>query len=303
MFKYFLYIISLTLCLYSTSIDTTIKQRNLFEKQKEVFHEKEKQKEERILYYNVQKPKTEDVGGNECFTINKIEEEGFTLLSSSDKSQVYRKYLGRCNALTDIKNLINEITFLYIDKGFITSKVYLKSQNISDEIIILHAIEGKIEEIHSENIYSKNVFLDFENSYLNLRDLEVGIENINRLNSNNAKLNLKPGTQIGLTIVDIENETSNPLNGYITYNNFGSNPTGKHQFGFNANFDNPLGFNDLFSINYNTTNEHNTQNNSIGDAYRYSFPIGRLLYMLSYSKSKYKQIIPANFNEFDMDES
>jgi hypothetical protein len=66
----------LTLCLYSTSIDTTIKQRNLFEKQKEVFHEKEKQKEERILYYNVQKPKTEDVGGNECFIINKIEEEG-----------------------------------------------------------------------------------------------------------------------------------------------------------------------------------------------------------------------------------
>lgn len=131
-----------------------------------------------------------------------------------------------------------------------------------------------------------------------MRDLEVGIENLNRLNSNNAKLNLKPGSNTGLSIVEIENETSSPISGYITYNNFGTDPTGKHQFGLNANIDNPIGFSDLFSINYNTTNKQNTQNNSIGDSYSYSFPIGRLLYTLSYSESSYKQVIPANFNKF-----
>jgi len=44
MFKFFMYIISLPLCLYATSIEEVINQRNLFEKQKETFKDKEKQK-------------------------------------------------------------------------------------------------------------------------------------------------------------------------------------------------------------------------------------------------------------------
>ncbi len=299
MFRKICLILLVISSLKAITVNETINQRNLFEKQKETFKEKEKQKSEEILHYDIKKPKIEKIDGGKCFEIKTIDEIGFSLLSSNDKTKVYNKYLGKCNTLTDIKNLINELTTLYIDKGYITSKVYLKQQNIKKGILTLFAVEGKIEDISAKNLYTKNVFFGLKDDYLNLRDLEVGIENINRLPSNNAKLNLKPGTKAGLTIVDIENESSFPINGYISYNNYGSNPTGKHQIGLNVNIDNPLGFNDLFSINYNTTNKHNTQNNSIGDTYSYSFPIGRLLYTLSYSESKYKQIIPANFNEFD----
>ncbi len=255
MFRKICLILLVISSLKAITVNETINQRNLFEKQKETFKEKEKQKSEEILHYDIKKPKIEKIDGGKCFEIKTIDEIGFSLLSSNDKTKVYNKYLGKCNTLTDIKNLINELTTLYIDKGYITSKVYLKQQNIKKGILTLFAVEGKIEDISAKNLYTKNVFFGLKDDYLNLRDLEVGIENINRLPSNNAKLNLKPGTKAGLTIVDIENESSFPINGYISYNNYGSNPTGKHQIGLNVNIDNPLGFNDLFSINYKKLNK------------------------------------------------
>lgn len=284
--------------LNAVNLEETINKRNLFENQKEVFKEKEEQKKEKIIHYDIQKPKMEEQEEGKCFDIKEIKEVNFSLLSEKEKSEVFNKYLNKCNTINDIKNLINEITSLYIDNGYITSKIYLKAQNIKDGTLTLYAVEGKIEDITTDKLYIKNSFYDLNDNYLNLRDLEVGIENLNNLNSNNAKLNLKPGSKPGLSIVEIENKPSFPINGYLTYNNFGSNPTGKHQFGLNLNINNLIGFSDVFSINYNTTDKQNTQNNSIGDTYRYSFPIGRLLYSLSYSESKYKQVIPAKFLEF-----
>ena len=128
-----------------------------------------------------------------------------------------------------------------MDRGYVTSKVYLKPQNISGGVIEIYAIEGKVEDFKNDDLYIKSAFFNQKEDYLNLRDLEVGIENINRLKSNSAKLKLEPGTQPGLTIIDVENNKSAfPINGYVNYNNFGSNPTGEHQFALNTNIENLL---------------------------------------------------------------
>lgn len=283
----------------AATVEEAIKQRNLFENQKNIYKEKEIQKSDEIFHYDVKKPEIQKSDEGQCFEIKQIVENGITLIEKEKKEEIFNKYINRCDTVTDLKNLINELTTIYIDRGYVTSKVYLKPQNISGGVIEIYAIEGKVEDFKNDDLYIKSAFFNQKEDYLNLRDLEVGIENINRLKSNSAKLKLEPGTQPGLTIIDVENNKSAfPINGYVNYNNFGSNPTGEHQFALNTNIENLLNINDIFSINYNTTDKHNTKNNSIGDSFTYSFPIGRLMYSFSYGESKYNQIIPTNLNEY-----
>ena len=282
------------------NINTIIKSQEQFEEQKRQFKKLEEKNNNKILFYKSKKPKLLKNKSGNCFFIKKINERSLTLLSQNEKINILKKYLFKCNTIEDLKNLVKELNSLYIDKGYITSKVFLKPQNISNGIIELFAIEGKIENIKKNDLYLKLAFFLNKEEYLNLRDLEVGIENINRLSSNNAKLKLEPGSKVGHTIVDIENKTTKRLNGQISLNNYGQEITGKEQIGVNINWENPFRINDKISVNYNTTDNHNKFENSIGDTYSYSFPIGRLLFTLSYSKSKYKQIIKAQINKYSM---
>lgn len=282
----------------SNKIKEVIKDKDLFEGQKQQYKNLQDKSNEKIPFFNVPKPQLLKSDDKRCFFINHINTDSITLLSSLEKEKILEKYLNKCNTLVDLKNSINELTSLYIDKGYITSKVYLKSQNIKDGKIELFAIEGKLEKFLNNKINTITAFGNLEGKYLNLRDLEVGIENINRLNSNNAKIKLEPSEKIGYSKVSIENKTSNRLNGYISLNNYGEEITGKQQLSLNLNLDNPLTLNDQFKINYNTTDNHNTPENSIGDIYSYSIPFGRSLISLDYSNSEYNQFIKAQFNRY-----
>jgi len=180
----------------------------------------------------------------------------------------------------------------------VTSKVYLKPQDISQGEVQLHAIEGKIEKFSPNNPSTQSAFWFQKGNHLNLKDLEVGIETLNRLQSNNAKLKLSPGKSAGETVVEIENEKSTIFNGYITSNNFGENITGKYQGTALLNIDNILGINDKLTININSTDNHHLNENSKGSAYYYSFALGRLLYTFGYSRTTYQQEIDASFNTY-----
>ena len=60
---------------------------------------------------------------------------------------------------------------MYIDKGYITSKVYLLPQNISSGEITLQTIEEKVNLILPRKPYIKNTFLGQKDAFLNLRNL------------------------------------------------------------------------------------------------------------------------------------
>ena len=194
---------------------------------------------------------------------------------------------------------MKELTSAYIDKGYVTSKVYLKPQDISQGEVQLHAIEGTIEKFSPNTPSTQSAFWFQKGNHLNLKDLEIGIETINRLKSNNAKLKLSPGKNSGETVVEIENEKTSIFNGYITSNNFGQETTGEYQGTALLNIDNPLGINDKITISLNSTDNHNLNDNSKGSAYYYSFALGRMLYTLGYTRSTYEQQINASLNTYE----
>ena len=295
------------ICLYAVvlpslllaSINNPIKTHDQLEKQKEIFEKLEKNQNNTILYNNVKKPEELPPKNEKCFNIKKITENTLTLLNTNEKETLFGKYVGTCSTLTDLKNLTNKLTSNYIDKGYITSKVYLLPQNISLGEVKLHAIEGKVSSIFPSKSYINNVFLEQKGDFLNLRDLETSIELINRLPSNHATMKLLPSSKTGYTDIHIENNTTSRINGSIGINNFGTKKTGKVQGSFSLSLDDMLGISDQLSINLNSTDKHFSDENSVGDSYYYSFPIGHFLNTISYRKTSYEQLIPAGITNYE----
>ena len=297
-FKASVVFLAISSVVYADAVTDLIDKREQFEKQKEVFERLDKRQDENIIRYSVEKPELLPMQDEQCFEIKAIQDEGITLLSNSEKAFLYEPYIGTCRSLTDLSNLAQQLTALYLEKGYITSQVYLKPQNISQGEVILFGVEGKLEKISPDERYINSAFIGQKEDYLNLRDLENAVESINRLSSNHAKMDLVPSSKVGYTDVLIENNTTNRINGTIGLNNFGAKKTGDKQGSLELNVDDPFELNDQVKVNLNSTDKHFQNENSIGDSYEYSIPFERLLTTLSYRKSRYEQYVDGGVNRY-----
>ncbi|AXX85324.1 ShlB/FhaC/HecB family hemolysin secretion/activation protein [Aliarcobacter skirrowii] len=284
----------ITLNIYAnTPLDIVNKQIQDLE-QKRVFEEQKAnkaKKNEKLFDKNIIKI-DQDLDEKSCINIKNIYIRGVTVFEDGYFDKIIEPYLNRCNGIRNLSNLRDKITNKYIDSGFITSKAYIKAQDLNNNSFVIDVFEGKIEEILSKDVNSSNLYLNYKNRVLNIKDLEVALMQGDRLNSQNLDLQLYAGNEPFYTKIYIENNSQkNSYYGTIGVNNFGTDYTGKYQIYNNLNYENLLNINDILSFNLNTTNNAlKTKNKTIGSSINYSVPIERALFNLFYNYSNYKQI-------------
>lgn len=147
-------------------------------------------------------PKITNPNDKRCFEFQKIEFKGASSLGDKTQSDLKIPYLNRCITLTDINNLIRDITNIYIKRGHIGSRAYLGAQDISDKSLEITVVEAKVEDfIILENgkprKSGKNAFPKTKGVHLNLRKLEQGIDQINRLEKFQSQIKMMPGKASG----------------------------------------------------------------------------------------------------------
>lgn len=273
------------------------------EEQKKIFEQFEKSEQQAPIRFDVQKPSLLPTTALEqCIPIKKISYNSITLLSKKEVENITKTYLGQCVTEESLKNLFNELSTLYLEKGYITSRVYIKEQDISQGELELTAIEGKIEAIQSP---SSDIALAFDNQtgeYLNLKELETALSIVNRLPSNSVTMQLIPSEEnVGETTIALDNNKTKPYGFEIGANNFGSDKTGKEQLSLRLNYDNLFNINDQISLNLNSTDHHFQNENSKGNSISYSLPIDTVIYTFSYTESDYKQLVPSGTTHYKTD--
>lgn len=234
---------------------------------------------------------TNDQNETVCFKTTSIIIKNMTLLGSEEQNLSIYPYIGRCSGIRSLNALADSLTKRYMDKGYITSRVYLTPQDISDGTVEFHAIEGKIDRVISDNRKTSGAFMGLEGKALRLRDLESSISQVNRLRSNKTTMDLVPAREEGLTDVILHSKEMLPFFGSLGLNNYGSDATGKLQLYGGVVWENIFGFSDIFSININTTDKQQTGKKSFGDTYTYSVPLGKWLWEASFSRFTYSQTI------------
>lgn len=277
-----------------TNIEQIIKNNQKEFNEKQIFKEqKNNQNIKRNNFNNIHllDETIKNKNKKNCVIIKKINILNMSIFTQDDFKEITNKYLNKCNSIEELLSLTNKITNKYIKKAYVTSKAYLKVQNLKNKELDIKVLEGKIEKIISKNVNMSNLYNAYENKILNLRDLEIAIQQGERLQSQNLKLELIPSNKEGYTIVKIvNNSNANKWFGNISLDNYGTKKTGKYQIHNNFTYENLFKISDILNLNLNTTNNaFKTNDKTIGTSIVYSFPYNRFLFSLSYSYSKYKQ--------------
>jgi hemolysin activation/secretion protein len=235
--------------------------------------------------------------GAGCHEIREIVITGAPRLDASVPAMLKSRFVGRCLGVSEIEEILGEITKAYILKGYVAARAYLPAQNLSSGRLEIMVVEGEVGSIRIEDggkgsVSKGNAFPGVEGQVLNLRDLEQGIDQINRLASNNAQLDIQPGDKAGESVIVIRNEPRSPFHFSLSYDNQGDRNTGRHQTGASFSFDNPLGFNDFFSITHRESTPGDEGSKYSGsDSFLYSIPFGYSTLTLGKSRSRYVSTI------------
>lgn len=214
-----------------------------------------------------------------CIQIDDIVVRGITLLSVSQLRNLDLPALG-CTTQSEIDKLRKKILELYAQKGYITVGVTPSViQKNNSNILRLQVVEGFVERIEGGSwwVNPNTLFPNVVGHSLNLKQLDQGLDQANRLQSNQTTLDIIPGTTFGASILRLQNQHTSPLNVIvgIDYDSAQRN-IGALTAKLGLNIDSPLGLSDSLAINGNTLLGKFDKQRNIAYSILYSLPYGRV---------------------------
>ncbi|WP_312340060.1 ShlB/FhaC/HecB family hemolysin secretion/activation protein [Anaerospora hongkongensis] len=230
------------------------------------------------------------------FPVHTVKLEGQMAERFSWAQEIAKGYEGQNIGREGINVIVKYLSGMFVDKGYITTRIVIPEQDLSSGTLRLSVIPGMIQDIQFANGSSngswKSAFPTRPGRILNLRDLEQGLEQMKRLASQDADMQLVPGDQPGNSIVVITLKQAKPWSIQLSLDDSGSKSTGRLQAATTLAIDNLLGSNDLFYISFNKDAERaDSRLGTRGDSFFYSIPQGYWTYSLSGYTYRYHQTV------------
>lgn len=254
---------------------------------------------------SVEAPKPAAPSDERCFAIEQVEISGATLLSAADKAEILAPFADDCLGVSQLNGLLKALTDHYIDRGYVTTRAYLPQQDLSARTLKVVVVEGRLEGLDSSALASdRELAMGFPGTVgdvLDLRELEQLVENLNRLPSRPAQLELIPGEQVGGSRVQLKGEHSKPWHANINRHNDGQRSTGEQQWGLGLTWDSPLGLADQFSLRASRDAVSDSYRHSHSQSLSYNIPYGWWRFDYSYSQSYYRTLGQSNGFPFETD--
>ncbi len=264
------------------------------DRQERLLEEQQKRLEELQQLPGDQKVQAPTLPGEDerCFEIKSIHLTGAELMSISHQREQLGPYENQCLGAGRLNALLKAITQFYIDRGYVTSRAYLLQQDLASGSLEIIVVEGKNEGIDSSAVASdREIAMTFpgkSGEVLNLRELEQFVEQINRLPSRPAQLELVPGQEVGGTRVQLKGERLKPWRVGFTRSNNAEQSTGEQQWAMSLSWDSPLGLADQFSVRGGGDLISDRWKHSANQGLFYSVPYGWWTFSYSYSQNYYR---------------
>jgi hemolysin activation/secretion protein len=284
------------------AINAAARQAEILQKQQQDLLREDVERAKKVLPAvggaDLRRPEMEARQGQEgaCRRIDELVIEGAASLRKRTADQLAEQYTDRCLGVSEIEMLLGLITRDYIEQGYITARAYLPAQDLSSGRLLIIVVEGSIEDYRldgedTQRIFIPGAFPAAPGEKLNLRDLEQGIEQINRLASNQATMEILPGSVSGKSIVVIRNRKTFPAHLYLGYDNLGSKATGKDARTVTATLDAPLGLNERWMVTQRSSQPHDPEHNSQSTSLDFWIPVGKSSLGFNTSRSTYENVL------------
>ena len=184
-----------------------------------------------------------------------------------------------------INTLLQELNTALLDRGYVTSKVYMEPQNIGSGTLRLSLLVGTVEDIQFKGVagnYS-NALAFHKGHTLNIRKIEQTVDNLNTVPHQKAKVQLQPGNKLGTSIVVFQIENRSKVEVTTGFDNFGNEGTGRFQGNVSITVGRPLDRSDTLYYSLTRSRHSDSINSSTSNYVSYQIPIGNDSITLSHS--------------------
>ncbi|HZG21534.1 MAG TPA: ShlB/FhaC/HecB family hemolysin secretion/activation protein [Herbaspirillum sp.] len=211
---------------------------------------------------------------------------------------------GRCLGSQGVQTLIAHVQNAIIGRGFTTTRVLAPAQDLSAGRLILTVIPGRVRKVRmAEGADGRGTPLNAlplsEGDLLNLRAIEQGLENLKRVPTAEADIQITPSedsdAQIGDSDLLVQYRQGFPLRLATSLDDGGARATGRYQAGATISYDNWWTLNDLFYVSLNRSLGRYGDRGSRGHTVHYSLPFGYWLLSATSSTSLYHQTVAGAF--------
>lgn len=225
----------------------------------------------------------------QCFDIQDIEVLSSIDAVKSPQRKMVNSYLNKCLTLEDIKQLTQKLNNLYISKGYITTRVTIPQQNLSQGKLILNVQPGYVEEIQVIGVDNKvKSTLPFhQGAILNLRDVEQAVDHFANNPTNNLGLTIEPGKDIGGTIVKLNNTPEKKWQFTSIIDNHGSKSKGLLQHTIGLTIDNLIGLNESLNFSHLHTLDDRDERYTKSSTASFAVPFGYNQLQFLYNHATY----------------
>lgn len=232
-----------------------------------------------------------------CFTVNQISLSGQEALPRwLPLQRLADRAIGHCLGVQGINQVMSLLQNRLMRHGWITTRVLAPQQDLRQGKLKLLIVPGKLRNValtpHSSGYATLYTAMPAHaGNLLNLRDIEQGLENLQRLPSVQAKMAIQPGSQPGESDLVIERSQQRFWRLGAWLDDSGTKSTGRYQGGVMLALDNPTSLSDLFYLTASRDLGFAGRKNSKNLTGHYSVPLGYWLVGLTVSDYDYHQTV------------
>jgi hemolysin activation/secretion protein len=213
----------------------------------------------------------------EQFVLKGIHFNPSTFIEQARLEEMGRGYVGRSISFADINELLRKINAIYEEAGQLTARAVVPPQNVDNGVLSIVLVEAKVDAMAwqdapksvDEEFYLKRIALTPGETL----DSPALMAAISRFNSTSpgpqVTASLAPGQSFGTTRVDLQAFEPDPWQWSLFVNNYGTEGTGREQYGGSLTWFSPTGVSDALNAMVVATS------GSEYGSLRYSRPVNR----------------------------
>jgi hemolysin activation/secretion protein len=245
-------------------------------------------------------PEPEESPDAPCWYLTGVQLSGNHVIGEHALRKVMQPLLKPCMSPGRVNRLLAAITRLYTDAGYVTSRPVLLAPPADHQPLTLAVDEGFVEAITLADadlpVSLRSAFPGMIGKPLHLRDLERGLDQLNRLRSVDLAADIEPGALPGgsrIVLRAVTRPSRWQWSGLL--DNGGSPGTGRDRVSISTGLDNPLELNDTLGL-YGARSQGEGQAGSQTLGLYYSLPYGKWTLALAANRFQFRSAYQGMFS-------
>lgn len=210
---------------------------------------------------------------------------------------------GKCLGIQGINLLMSSLQNRLISHGWTTSRVLAPGQDLKSGHLRLAIVPGTLRRVTLTEDSSRWQWLPATfparaGALLDLRDIEQGLENLQRLPTVQADMEIVPGDAPGESDILLRRQQSKFWRLGLSLDDSGTRSTGRYQGGVTLSLDNPLALSDLFWFSAGHDLQNGGGKGSRNYSAHWSVPVGYWAFAITGSRYRYYQTVAGYYEDY-----